>query len=186
MESPLCPESFLSHTFLNGSHRVWRCSTTQVSPGEARLGPEVGEEPTPSPPGESMTSGPAVCRPMFSQEGDEPENRKARQACTIPGRGRPTLLSAFTQCCRAGVPTGMISRSLSHSASHNWVRYHWAPQGCLSRLSPCSSPDKVRTVNPRINRSWTRCSSPNQNSCMPISGKVRLVPVSSWSARASR
>lgn len=58
MESPLCPGSFLSHIFLNGSRRVWRCSTTQVSPGEAWLGPDKGEESTPSPPGESVTSGP--------------------------------------------------------------------------------------------------------------------------------
>lgn len=89
MESPLCPESFLSHTFLNGSHRVWRCSTTQVSPGEAWLGPEEGEEPTPSPPGESVTSGPAEFADQCSLR-EEMSLRTGEQGRSVQFQGGAT------------------------------------------------------------------------------------------------
>lgn len=38
----------------------------------------------------------------------------------------------------------------------------------MSRLSPRPCPDKARTMNHRINRSWTLCSSKSQNNSIPI------------------
>ena len=186
MESPLCPGSFLSHIFLNGSRRVWRCSTTQVSPGEAWLGPDKGEEPTASPPGESVTSGPeefadqcSLREEMTLSTGEQGRPVRFQGGATPPSLQLLPMLQGWgPDRYDFSITLSFCFPQLGHvplSTAGHFVQTVSLPQ-----------PDKVRTVNHRINRSWTLCSSPNQNSCTAISGKVRLVPTSSWSARASR
>ena len=45
-----------------------------------------------------------VSRPMFSLGDAEPENRRAREACKIPGRGHLILISAFIKCREGRAP----------------------------------------------------------------------------------
>ena len=126
-----------------------------------------------------------VCRPMFSQGGDEPEHRRAREPVRFQGGATPPSLQLLPMLQGWGPDRYDFSITLSFCFPQ-LGHVPLSTAGHFVQTVSLPQPDKVRTVNHRINRSWTLCSSPNQNSCTAISGKVRLVPTSSWSARASR
>ena len=155
---------------------------------QVRLGPGEGEEPTPITSWRQRDAW--TCRvPGQCSLREEMNLRTGAGGRSIRFQGGATPPSFQLSPSAEGQGSWQV-QFLDHSLillptiGSSATEPHRAP--CLDCLPAPVQTKPEPWIIEWMNRSWTLCSSQNQNNSIPISGKLRLVPMLSWSARESR